>query len=189
MVAIQMAVLDLIKSCVAELKSGNPAVGLGVGQGVWFDYCYLPSWRWKRLPWRRVWGRLSTWWSGTNWIQFGTSWYGMGTQCCHGDHRSLHLSEFKDEAVGVRPQDTQDHPLVRQAQSVDWWCVSALQLSDPVRLGDLPALPGGSEVRGVAPQLGGGALCVCVCVWLQGGQGRQDQLDVPRLGQHCLCSQ
>ena len=33
MVAIQMAVLDLMKSCVAELKAANPAVSLGRREG------------------------------------------------------------------------------------------------------------------------------------------------------------
>ena len=43
MTAIQMAVLDLIKSCISELKTSNPAVGLWAGHGVWFHIMFLPQ--------------------------------------------------------------------------------------------------------------------------------------------------
>lgn len=37
MVAIQMAVLDLMKSCIAELKSANPVVSMWVEQWAWLS--------------------------------------------------------------------------------------------------------------------------------------------------------
>ena len=50
MTVIQMAVLDIMKSCVAELKTANPAVRLAMGGsvGVSLEVLFVCSWRWRR---------------------------------------------------------------------------------------------------------------------------------------------